>query len=292
MQRVIDSNYLQDPALRIYLGKGARNFAVLPDYIAIEAYKDDTLRSIYKSMEILCEFPEQVIVLKSTMVIGKLSGRSAGLVRRMIDRKETKAFPKFCQNLARAKAGNPAIERQILKHGREADMQMERILSDAAIFNEIYADVSRMFTPDEIRHFRVGTGSYTPDMVIKSMDFVTAVAIRLMQHHPHGVRTPTYGELPNMFIFRASLCHFIGFLRWLREGGQADTKPGKVRNDLVDTILATYATYFNGIFSHDKRLRNLFGEANFLLGLIKKNVESRKRARAISLNAESGWGFR
>src|SRR6266851_566608 len=86
---VVDSNVLQSDLLRAYLSKSSDNFAVLTDYAAMEAYKGDTLASIFKSMAILADFPRQVIVLKTTGVLCGLSGRRAGLQRRMIDDEQT-----------------------------------------------------------------------------------------------------------------------------------------------------------------------------------------------------------
>ncbi len=53
--------------LRAYLAASPANKAVITDYAAMEAHKGDTLNSIYKSMEILCEFSRQVVILKSTL---------------------------------------------------------------------------------------------------------------------------------------------------------------------------------------------------------------------------------
>ena len=58
MRMVVDSNFLQDSELHKYLSKSKSNFVVLTDYAAMEAYKGNTLVSIYKSMAILTEFPK------------------------------------------------------------------------------------------------------------------------------------------------------------------------------------------------------------------------------------------
>jgi hypothetical protein len=50
---------------------------VLTDYAAMEAYKGDTLASLFRSMEIVAHFPKQVIVLKATSIICGLTGREA-----------------------------------------------------------------------------------------------------------------------------------------------------------------------------------------------------------------------
>ena len=69
MRKVIDSNYLQSPKLRDYFRKSNTNLAVITYYVAMEAYKGDTLKSIYPSMEIVSEFPRQVLILKPTFPI-------------------------------------------------------------------------------------------------------------------------------------------------------------------------------------------------------------------------------
>ncbi|RDJ01383.1 hypothetical protein B5K06_33615 [Rhizobium grahamii] len=65
-RKVVDSNAMQSEALRSFLSSSTNNCAVLNDYAAMEAYKGDTLISIFRSMEIVCEFPRQIIVLKTT----------------------------------------------------------------------------------------------------------------------------------------------------------------------------------------------------------------------------------
>jgi hypothetical protein len=67
--------------------------AVLTDYAAMEAHKDDTLEMLYRSMGIVAEFPKQVIVLKGTQAVCALSGRASGLQRRMIDKSKPEALP-------------------------------------------------------------------------------------------------------------------------------------------------------------------------------------------------------
>jgi hypothetical protein len=67
--KVVDSNFLQSPKLEDYLAESNCNFAVLTDYAAMEAYKENTLASIYKSMETLARYPAQVVVLKNTITV-------------------------------------------------------------------------------------------------------------------------------------------------------------------------------------------------------------------------------
>src|SRR5947199_8083260 len=98
MRLVIDSNCLSDPLLDSYLRSTLR-FAVLTDYLMMEAYKHDALDSIVKSMAILSAYASRVLILKPTPTVVRLSGRPAGLTRRMIEPNSEAVFRAFCDDL-------------------------------------------------------------------------------------------------------------------------------------------------------------------------------------------------
>src|SRR5262245_508539 len=120
MRMVVDSNYLQAPELEEYLKASKRNFAVLTDYVAMEAYKGNSVESITKSMVILCQFPCQVIVLKGTSTICRLKGNRKGLVSRLIDEKQSAGFESFAKAIRLTSNGSKAYHKMILDHGAEA----------------------------------------------------------------------------------------------------------------------------------------------------------------------------
>jgi len=148
---------------------------------------------------------------------------------------------------------------------------MDRLLSDAEKLADIFEDMSAIFTDDQLRLFRTNKPP-TPEMATTTMQIVSDLAVLMMRAHPHGVKKPRFRDLPNTFIFRMALCSTVSFLKWIRAGGQRDTKPEKIRNDMVDVMLATYATYFDGLLTHDRKLRSLFAETSVLLGYVKDNV--------------------
>src|SRR5712691_11179682 len=99
MRKIVDSNFLQSPKLPTYLSESRKNIAVIIDYAAMEAFKGNTLVSIFKSMEILSEFPKQVLVLKSAGSISTLKRRCCGMTGRMIDKDQTKGFKEWLRGL-------------------------------------------------------------------------------------------------------------------------------------------------------------------------------------------------
>lgn len=262
MRKVVDSNFLASDMLRAYLSKSTRNYVVLTDYAAMEAYKGNTLASIYPSMEILAQFPKQVIVLKNTLVVCGLKGRRAGLQKRLIDADQTKDFSTFCKALIRAKNGDSFIEKQLLENGREADLQMGRMLADAVRMPAIVEEVSKIFTEKELKIIRSGNcmpESYTPELRTKIVGGVLQLASQMFKDHPKTGKFPERREITNIFIFRVALCAYILALRYISKGNPI--KPEKILNDLVDINFAAFATYFDGILTEDKKLNGIYQAA-------------------------------
>ena len=78
MQLVIDSNSLDDDDLRNFLAVSRKNFAVISDYVGLEASGGPTL-ALPRLMSVIKDFPKQVIVLKGTKRLFSVHPRTAGL---------------------------------------------------------------------------------------------------------------------------------------------------------------------------------------------------------------------
>jgi hypothetical protein len=263
MKMVVDSNFLQNEALRQFLIDSRRNFAVLTDYASMEAYKGNTLVSIYKSMAIPSEFPKQVIILKGTQTVCGLRGRRSGLQRRLIDEHQTREFPTFCKLLLAAETGDKRLQAQLLKLGQEADAQMDRVLSDAGKMAEHLEGLARTFTNDELRALR--TGKAMPDgMVEKIVKNIMWTAAFLFRDHPRIKKLPPWNEAPNTFIYRLAICMYLWALDWISVGGAIGASPRKIRNDMIDLNFAAYATFFDGLLTSDRKLFQLYKDTKKL----------------------------
>lgn len=269
MRKVVDSNFMQADGLKQYLAKSTQNCVVLTDYAAMEAYKGDTLVSIYRSLEILAQYPKQVIVLKGTQAVCGLKGRSAGLQRRMIDGKQTREFGEYCKHLRAAKRGDLFFQEQLLRLGRDATAHMDRMLTDAADMPNILDEVAETYTKTELRVIRTGA-AYTEQMTDKLIKDILLLALCLFRDHPRVTKLPNAKELPNTFIFRTALCGHLLSLRWIAVGGARNIKPEKMRNDMVDINFAAYATYFDGLLTADKKLNEIHEKAAYLLPILPR----------------------
>lgn len=68
-----------------------------------------------------------------------------------------------------------------------------------------------------------------------------------------------------MFIYRISLFHAIHFQKWLINGCPNVIKTKKLRNDMLDFNFATFATYFDGLLTKDKKCLDSYLEGQLLL---------------------------
>src|SRR5262245_5110558 len=75
MRIVIDSNSLNSEQLRDVLGASSDHCAVISDYAWMEAYKGNPL-GIQKSLAVLEQFPDQVLLLKGMRAVGALDARA------------------------------------------------------------------------------------------------------------------------------------------------------------------------------------------------------------------------
>jgi len=211
-RKVVDTNCLQEEALRAYLSSSADNYAVLTDYAAMEIYKGDTLAGIYGRMEILAQYPTQVLVLKGTQNICSLTGRAATAQTLLIDETQTREFPEYCHNLLAAKRGDLSLQRLLLKHGREATAHIDRMLVDMSTLSSGIDLMAKSYSPAELKILR-RREKYTPQMLEKLIQNILSLANELFKEHPNVTVVPTAPEIRDTFIFRFALCGYVSILK-------------------------------------------------------------------------------
>lgn len=267
MRMVVDSNFMQREELRSYLAASTENYAVLTDYAAMEAYKGDTLTSIFHSMAIVADYPKQVIILKATSIVCGLTGHEAGSQESLIDESLTRGFPDYCHHLSAAKRGDRPLQQQLLEHGHEATAHLERWRQDMAAlssgFEQMAAFISKTHSPAELKILR-RRENYTPEMREKLIQNVLMFTKELLSTHPAVTKLPELAEVRDTFLFRYALCTYVLILKAI-EGGGVKKNPEKLRNTMVDANFATFATYFDGLMTSDKIANDIYTDAEFLL---------------------------
>jgi hypothetical protein len=237
---------------------------VLTDYAAMEAYKGDTLTWIYGRMEILARYPGQVLILKGTRDICHLPGRAAVSQDPLIDEIQTRGFSEYCQHLLTAKRGDVSLQRQLLDHGREATAHIAQMLQDMPTLASGIDLVEKTYTASELKTLR-RREEHTPQMRDKLVRNVLSLAGELFKGHPGLTASPGAPDIRNTFIFRYALCAYLSILMRIADGSTRQTKPDRLRNDVIDVKFAAFATYFDGLLTADKWAGEMYEDANVLL---------------------------
>lgn len=263
MRKVLDPSFFQDRALERYLAADRRNKVVLTDYSAMESYKaDDPVQGAANFVAILGRYPDQVEILKGTRRLVTSSWRGRGLQKRWIDEAQTRDFETFCQQVTRAAAvGDARVARAAANHRAEAVKHFEQMLYDARDFSDALAGIREAFTPTELKALRRGDG-YTAELLDKIVRQVMYLAARLTADHPDRPRFPReLDHALNTYAFRYALCGFLMALERIERGAIENVKPEKFRNDIVDMGYVTCATFFDGLLTNDRRMRQRYNEA-------------------------------
>jgi len=261
MKLVLDSNCLRDPQTRKYLAASTDNHVVLTDYLGMELYKSSSLSMLADLLHQVAEFPQQVIILKGTREVCQLNDPPLGATGALIDRRATSEFPDFCRWLATQGAENSPIPNHFHASAASAASHLDEM---SAVFAGIQVDIAQVaneLPPLGLRQLRTRQPLSAEMGRHLQRDIYTMAGIFFRAHgiaHP-GETVPEYGH---RFPFRYAVVAYIMALDWIATGGAVGKSGDKLRNDAVDSILVTYATYFDGVLSHDKKLNELSAEAD------------------------------
>lgn len=276
---VVDSNFLQREELRAFLGQSPDNRAVLTDYAAMEAYKGDTLASIFKSMAVLSEFPKQVFVLKTTGVVCGIPATELKDNRVLVDWPQSEGFERYCRDLKRAQQGSAPIQRQLLDMGREAQAQMDRMAADAGTMIAAFQANEALYSATDLEAIR--SGAPLPSSALKQfIENVIGVSISMMRNHPEVKALPSPEDAPYAFIVRIALMAHLLHLRWIKTGAPREVGANKLRNDLVDINFAAFSTYFDDLLTADQKLNDIYQRGRYILSVITQGEGPQQSAEA------------
>lgn len=266
MRVVVDSNRVQTKELARFLAASRSNRAVVTDWLMMEAYKGDTLKSIYRSLGVLARFPDQVLVLRNTGMCMRLPA-GPQMAKRMVWSEHTATFPVFVREVEDGVAGDEAVAASLLWRGAEADERMRRIDEEAPALAALQEAVRSLFSPDDLAAIR-GRLPPPPDLVQRVFSIAHAVGDRHRRDLGIASRKPAGRLLASDFLFRVGVATSARMLEWIRTGCQASTRPERLRNDYVDSMIVVYGTFFNGVMTSDAKLNLLHDLTRALLKAI------------------------
>lgn len=249
---LVDSNMLNSQELLSYFAESEDNRIVLPDYIAIEAYKGDKFENIVSSMETISKYPEQVMVLHGTRVVTKLKDHSEILKWKFVNRDHTESFKNFCRGLHQAQNGNFAVKEYILEQAKAANELVGVLLQAGSELAESFKEIEEsLFDKSEVKIMRKSS-QFTPTMMKKIYFMAEKLGNDAYFSHPDHKRIPKTGINKHSFLFRYGVAvTFLG-VKWIGRGNAHDVKPERMRNDLIDATLVVYSTYYDGLLTSDQ----------------------------------------
>lgn len=263
MRVVIDTNRMQSDELWAFLAMSQHNQAVLPDYLAMEAYKPNRLDRLHTRFSVLARFPKQVLILKGTADISDLTPDPLDPTQAMIDRAQSAEFARFCRALGAASL-SPAIRKQLETRAGWANDQLDVMLDAPEVIAAAMDEFRAPFTKAELAAIR-RKEPFTLEISRKFHGVANSIADRLFELRA-DVRPPTIEERKNHFVFRNALAQTYYMITRIRSGAIL-RRPAAERNDRVDVLLAAYGTYFDGVMSED----DLTNEVHYVVrGLLRE----------------------
>ena len=265
MKKVIDINFLQKPELKDYLAKSRDNYVVFTDFACMEIYKCNALKNLASKLKIVSQYPNQVIVLKGTREIISLTLFNNKLPQSLIDYIQTIGFLKFCEQTKSvfedAKYLPRQVLSQILSQVSSKELKASQYLDEQMQSHQLIVDgikgLAKSYNPSHLKALRKGK-ELSPDFMYRMTKNILLVTRFLFEKHPDVQTHPDFEFLKNSYVFRFATCtHFLS-LRWIKDGGIEQVAPEKLRNDVVDMSYVTYATYFDGLLSLDKKLNDIY----------------------------------
>ena len=273
MKKIIDANYFQDPELEKYLGSSKEHFVVFCDYASMELYKCNALKSIFKSIKILSDFPDQIIVLKSTRDVVSLTLSSKDAAQ-LEDSAQTKGFKEFCFGVRLAMSGNEGWKAQIIEKGTQASANFVTFRDHAATVARGIIELTKEFRPDHLRVIRKRE-VYPADLLEKMISDILWITVLLSSKHPDVDQIPQAAQLRDSYFLRFAVSAYTLLIRWISDGGPATVGLDKLRNDLVDMNYIAYATYFDGLLSRDRKMNEIYEISRTTLYSILENWKKR-----------------
>lgn len=249
MRVIIDTNSLQTDELRLFLNSSDQHRAVIPEHSVAEIFKPKSNAAIFSSLSLLCEYRDQVIVLKSNRRATKVDPKVSAISNHFIDRRTTRDFPEFCEIMNAASSGHQGYLDQIAQRREWAIERVQNAQDSFGDQSEALSELSSNFSNHELREIRAGRplkkrSKYT------ILEMTNRVADDLFSLHSPGKHIHPFPYRYNQFVWRYALCHIVQLMELVRKGAKRRA-PDKARNDHFDNVFATFGTYFNGIMTND-----------------------------------------
>lgn len=249
---VVDSNMLQAPALRAWLADGPDNVAVLPDYLWLEIYKQQTVSGLASAFTVIRDFPDQIAVLRPSGELAGLDPSHPALVEQMLRPGVGDEMRMMVEAITLAQQGEPEVTVQLEEKWASALAHIDGMLEGTADIVQSLPEIAEIFTTDELRRCRTNA-RYTTAMFEK----IFGAADQLYDTFLESVESAA-GHLSDehrcdAYLYRQALAVIVYALWWIKNGSQTPKRLDRANNDFIDLWIAVYGTYFAGLITEDAK---------------------------------------
>lgn len=273
-RRVIDSNMLQSEELRQFLIQHRTNFAVITEFAWFEIYKQQSEAAIVAGLSVLGQFPEQIIVLRSSGEIANMDPRISNMTDAMQHSEVALNIRQMVEAVTGPSRDPEQIRAQMQQQWARASALLPDLLEGAAeIMTSLPEMEEQMFTRNEVRIIRNGA-RYTPDMFASIFGAADQIWEMLSAPLDSDLRQLDERYKTKAYLYRYSLALVVYLLRWIMNGSQPHKRLERTRNDLIDLCFAVYGTYYEGLMTADRKASWMHDQLSRALSALGADVPS------------------
>jgi len=275
---VADKNYLEHPSLELFLREDAGNKVLLHDFSAIESLAGNPLKNLCRTLSIVSKFPDQVLILKNSRTLLAMGAIRPEFRFEMVDWPQTRSFGEYCEDVQKAEAGDELRRAAVAAHARDASEHLAKMLTIVPLMTDLIGRLAATTDPGVIVARRKGDiampGEGGAKLIHEAFDIASAIAER-----GNAPRVPLeIDEAAQHYVLRFAVALRLFALRWAEAGSDVrDARPELLRNDFVDLIYITCATYWDDFLTSEKKMAHIYSETSFLVNdlLSRKRLEAR-----------------
>jgi hypothetical protein len=263
---VVDKNFLERTSLEAFLRDDARNQVLLHDFSAIESFAGNPMKNLSRTLSIVAKFPAQVLILKNSRTLLALGRIEPQFRFDMVDWRQTRSFGAYCQDVRKAESGDAERLARVMAQAQAANQHLATMLTIVPLMIELITRLAAETSQELLESRRRDDMPMPREGGTKLLHEIFHIAAA-MAHRGNAPGIPAkLAEAAQHYVFRFATALRLFALRWAENGSDVrEVKPERLRNDLVDLMYVTCATYWDGFLTRESRMEDLYAEVSFLV---------------------------
>lgn len=263
-RKVVDKDMLDRKhrqGLIDYLEQSPDNQIVITDYLLLESVAGNAMKNFCTDFSPLKRYSHQMVALKPLHEICALKPNPA-LAKDMICSSLTHEMRELWRWLPRMELYGPDRTFQamvdIYQDGRE------RVLETMGETRDYFISIVNEWPTEELNALRHGVREISSAFGEKLMGDITSMARLAYAETPDDL-VPPHRQAIYSYQFRFSLCCVLLVALNLVKTGLHNVTDTKLRSHLIDMSYTAYATFFDGVLSHDNSVSSAYEAATIIL---------------------------